>query len=83
MKSWKSTIAGLVTAAAGFVLFSPEHFRQWPILIDLAKYVMLGGLAALGIVVKDASAHSTADEVSRSTAEETAKVIASLNKPLP
>lgn len=49
--SWKTTLFGLITAAAGFVLFSPQYFP--PLAIDAAKYVMVGGIAALGISGKD------------------------------
>ena len=53
MRSWKTTVSAIVTVAAGFVLFSPDLFSDWPWLIELAKYVTLGGLAALGIAAKD------------------------------
>lgn len=45
----ETTIPGLVTAAAGFVLFAPEHFAQWPWVVDAAKYVFAGGFAIFGI----------------------------------
>jgi hypothetical protein len=54
LKDWKSTVAGLLTAFFGFVLFSPEHFQNMPWLIDLAKYGVVGGLASMGIVGRDA-----------------------------
>ena len=49
MRSWKTTVSGIVTAAAGFVLFSPDTFAAWPWLIELAKYIAIGGAACLGI----------------------------------
>jgi len=51
--SWKSTTVGAVTAFFAFVLFSPELFAQWPALIALSKFAVVGGLAGLGIVAKD------------------------------
>jgi hypothetical protein len=52
--SWHTTVAGIVTAAFGFVLFSPDLFEHWPWLIALAKYVTVGGLATMGIAGRDA-----------------------------
>ena len=49
--SWKSTAAGVVSALAAFVLFSPAYFPPWA--IDAAKFAMVGGLAAFGVVAKD------------------------------
>jgi hypothetical protein len=51
--SYKTTLIGAATAFFGFVLFSPEHFTQWPWLLDLSKYAFLGGLASLGVASKD------------------------------
>ena len=53
VKSWKTTTAGLVTAVAAFVLFSPETFAAFPWLISLAKFLVVGGAAGLGIAGKD------------------------------
>ena len=49
--SWKSTLFAGITVVAGFVLFSPQWFP--PVVIDVAKYVTLGGLAAWGYTTKD------------------------------
>ena len=51
--NWHTTVAGIVAAAFGFVLFSPDLFAQWPWLIQFAKYVTIGGLASLGIAARD------------------------------
>jgi hypothetical protein len=67
MTNWKTTVTAIVTAVAGFVLFSPQYFPPWA--IDVAKYVMLGGLAAFGLTAKDSNAHSTAAEVQTATIE--------------
>ena len=51
--SWKTTLIGLVSAAAGFVAFSPALFVKWPWVNEVAKYIMVGGLAGLGLAAKD------------------------------
>lgn len=51
--SWKTTVIGAATAFFGFVLFSPELFQQWPALIAISKYAVIGGWAGLGIAAKD------------------------------
>jgi hypothetical protein len=63
VKNWRTSVAGLIAAIAGFVLFSPQLFARWPWVCDVAKYIMAGGLASLGLVGKDAATHSTAGEV--------------------
>jgi hypothetical protein len=70
IKSWKTTACGLTLALAGFVLFSPETFQHWPWAISLAKYVTLGGFAALGLTSKDSTEHSTQSEVARATVDQ-------------
>ena len=54
MKNWRTTAAGLVTALAAFVVFSPELFAAWPWVIAVAKFAGIGGLGALGIAGHDA-----------------------------
>jgi len=53
--SWKTTVTGILTAAAGFVTFSPALFTgpKWAWVNELAKYVMIGGLAGMGLASKD------------------------------
>jgi hypothetical protein len=65
MKNWKTTACAVAGALAGFVLFSPAYFPPWA--VDIAKYVMVGGLAGLGISAKDYNTHSTRAEVSEAT----------------
>lgn len=72
--NWKTTLTACVAAAAGFVTFSSAHFS--PLVVDLAKYIMLGGMAGLGIFAKDATTHSTEAEVSKATG-------VALNKAIP
>ena len=59
MKSHKTTILASITAIAGFILFSPELFENHPIVKEIAKYVMAGGLAAFGATSRD---HKVSDE---------------------
>ncbi len=47
--TYHSTIGAFVLTFFGFILFAPEHFAKWPVLVDLAKYGAAGGLAALGV----------------------------------
>lgn len=50
--SWQPTIAAIISAFFGFVLFSPELFGDLPWLIAIAKYGAAGGLIALGLTAK-------------------------------
>jgi hypothetical protein len=72
MKNWKTTAAAAVSAIAGFVLFDPQWFPLW--VVSAAKYVMLGGLAGLGLLGKDFDSHSTKTDVLLATAKENAKL---------
>jgi hypothetical protein len=49
--SWKTTVIGIVTAFFAFVAFDPQWFP--PVIVSLAKFAMIGGLAGLGIFGKD------------------------------
>lgn len=49
VKDWKTTIPAAISAVAFFVLFAPEHFSRWPVVIDFAKYVAAGGLLFFGV----------------------------------
>ena len=69
MKSWKTTISGLVAAAAGFAVANPTMFIKWPWVAPVAGFVMTGGLAGIGIFSKDASVHSTSDQVASATVD--------------
>jgi hypothetical protein len=51
MKSWKTTVLGIASAFCAFVLFSPQYFP--PVVLDVAKFVLAGGLAGLGIAAAD------------------------------
>ncbi len=73
MTNWRSSVAAWIAAAAGFVLFSPQWFH--PAIIDVAKYIFAGGLAAFGILVKDAAVHSTEGQVKIATAEKVRDMI--------
>jgi len=47
MRDWKTTVFGILAALAAFVEFAPGYFPA--ILQDVAGFVMIGGLAGLGI----------------------------------
>jgi len=64
MKNWRTTAAGITGAVAGFVAFSPHWFH--PLVVDVAKYIMIGGLAAVGILGKDAQHVEPVPEKERS-----------------
>jgi hypothetical protein len=51
--SWKTTLVGVVSAIFVLVVFNPQWFSAVPWLVPLAKIVVVGGLACLGIVSKD------------------------------
>ena len=80
MKNWRTSVAGIVTAFFGFVLFSPQTFAHWPWLVDVAKYATAGGLGAIGLLSKDYTSHSTEGEVKIATAEKTAQAVKAANQ---
>lgn len=55
MRSWKTTAAGCLSAAASFVLFAHNsHYAVFPgWMIGVATFAQVGGLASLGIAAKD------------------------------
>ena len=55
MRSWKTTLCGGIAAAASFVAFSPQTFKDWPLVVEFAKFAMVGGLASFGIFAKDSN----------------------------
>jgi hypothetical protein len=51
-RSWRTTACGLVSAFCAFVQFSPE--LHWPpVVMAIAKFAVVGGLAGLGIAARD------------------------------
>lgn len=50
VKSWITTGCGVVAAAAQYVVMFPVSI---PIVNQLAQFVMVGGLAMIGICAKD------------------------------
>jgi hypothetical protein len=54
LKNWKTTTVGIVLATTGFIAYSPKNFGgDQALIVELSKYVHMGGLATLGIVAKD------------------------------
>lgn len=51
--NWKTSVSALVSVAAGFVAFSPDLFTHFPAVVEIAKYIALGGVASLGITAAD------------------------------
>ena len=54
--NWKTSLAGLISAAASFVLFAGQapfniQFPVW--LTALSGFILAGGLLAFGVVAKD------------------------------
>lgn len=54
--NWKTTLTGVLSAAASFVLFAQSlHYATFPPIVNaLAAFALVGGLAGLGITAKDA-----------------------------
>lgn len=67
MKNWKTSLCGIVAAVAGFIAMHPRYTSQWPFINDLAGYVMIGGLAGIGIAAKDSTTHSTEAQVEKAS----------------
>jgi hypothetical protein len=67
--SWRSTVCGLVAALAAFVVINPDLFAVWPWILSLAKYIMVGGLAGIGIAARDAGVHYTPPDTLQAIAE--------------
>lgn len=55
MKSWRTTVAASISAAASFVLFAQQlHFITFPNwIMAIAMFAMAGGLASFGVNAKD------------------------------
>ena len=53
--SWKTTAFGIISAAAGFVILHPQYFAAHAYIVDIANYVLMGGLAGLGLAGKDSN----------------------------
>ena len=53
--SWKTTAFGLISAIAGFVILHPQYFTAHAYIVDIANYVLMGGLAGLGLAGKDSN----------------------------
>lgn len=60
----------MIAAVAGFIAIHPMYTAHYPLLNDIAGYVMAGGLAGIGFAAKDSTSHSTEGEVMPSTAKE-------------
>ena len=69
MRSWKTTVSGLVSSGAGLVLAmsaSGVVLPKWAIVT--ASFVMAGGFATLGIFGKDSNVTGTGNPPSKDQA---------------
>jgi len=48
-KDWKTSCIGVVFAIFGFIALNPKYFQNFPILVDISRYVGGGGLGAAGL----------------------------------
>lgn len=56
IKNWKTTSIGVVLSLTGFVAFSPSNFGgEDALVVQVSKYIQIGGLAAFGVVAKDSN----------------------------
>jgi hypothetical protein len=51
--SWKTTVSGVLGSLATFVTMYPDGIPHW--LLNVAKFIMIGGFAALGLTAKDSN----------------------------
>jgi hypothetical protein len=54
--NWRTTATGLVLCASAFVVQFHADMNAPVLLLDLARFVMCGGLAVFGCVAKDGHA---------------------------
>ena len=69
MRSWKTTLSGIVSSAAGLMLAMSTGgvpIPKWAVIT--AGFVMAGGFATLGIFGKDFNVTGTADPPSKDQA---------------
>ncbi len=53
--SWKTSLAGIITALASYIAMYPDEYREgYPHLVSFAKFIAVGGLASMGLFGKDA-----------------------------
>lgn len=52
IKNWKTTTIGATLSITGYIAMFPSGFDTN--LVNLSRYISLGGLSALGIAAKDA-----------------------------
>ena len=56
MKNWKTTLSGVVSAAAMFVVFAGQNGLTMPHWATVtASFVLMGGLASMGLAAKDSN----------------------------
>jgi hypothetical protein len=55
MRDWRTTTAGVVAAAAYFVATYSADLHLAPLWVDMARFVVAGGLAGMGVMAKDST----------------------------
>jgi predicted exporter len=50
-KNWKTTTVGSITAVTGYIAMFPAGFKDE--VVNVSRYIQVGGLASLGLVSKD------------------------------
>lgn len=53
LKNWRTTASSCLTAFSAYVALFPDDFRHLPVLVHIAKFFVVGGLAAFGIAARD------------------------------
>ena len=51
LKNWKTSLIGVIVSVTGYIATFPDGFQKD--IVNVSKYVSVGGLASLGIVAKD------------------------------
>jgi hypothetical protein len=63
IRNWKTTATGILLSVTGFVAFSPDTFGgDKAFIVQVSRYVHLGGLATLGITAKDFNTENQNDK---------------------
>ncbi len=55
VNNWQTTLSGFITAAAVFIASEPAGFDFPDQIVSIAKFVVVGGLATMGIASKDSN----------------------------
>lgn len=59
--NWKTTLPAVLAAAATLVVTTPGHFGANEMVVNVAGFIMAGGLAAFGVAAKAHDKSGTPD----------------------